>query len=52
MDGQTVLVRRMVAVIVGAVLLLVLIFVVRACNDSRHKEALRNYNLTVSGIAT
>jgi hypothetical protein len=52
MDGQTVLVRRMVAVIVGAVLLLVLIFIVRACNDSRHKESLRNYNLTVSGIAT
>jgi len=52
MDGQTVLVRRMVAVIVGALLLLVLIFVVRACNNSRHKEALRNYNLQVSGIAT
>ena len=52
MDGQTVLVRRMVAVILGAVLLLVLILVVRACNDSRHKEALRNYNLQVSGIAT
>ena len=33
-------------------LLLVLIFVVRACNNSRHKDALRNYNLQVSGIAT
>ena len=42
----------MVAVIVGALLLLVLIFVVRACNNSRHKDALRNYNLQVSGIAT
>jgi hypothetical protein len=52
MDGQTVLVRRMVAVILGALVLLVLIVVVRACNDSRHKEALRNYNLQVSGIAT
>ena len=33
-------------------MLLALVFVVRACNNSRHKEALRNYNLQVSGIAT
>jgi hypothetical protein len=51
-DGQTVLVRRMVAVLVAAALLLVLVLLVDACNDRRHKDALRNYNVQVSGIAT
>ena len=51
-DGQTVLVRRMVAVLVGALILLLLVLAVRACNNSRHRDALRNYNVQVSGIAT
>ncbi|HEX6021661.1 MAG TPA: hypothetical protein VFZ00_06670 [Solirubrobacter sp.] len=42
----------MVAVLVGALILLVLVLLVRACNDRRHKDALRNYNVQVSGIAT
>jgi hypothetical protein len=42
----------MVAVLVGALILLLLVLAVRACNDSRRKEALRNYNVQVSGIAT
>jgi hypothetical protein len=42
----------MVAVFVGALILLLLVLAVRACNTSRHKEALRNYNAQVSGIAT
>jgi hypothetical protein len=50
--GQTVLVRRMVAVIVGAVLLLMLFFLISACNTTRQRNALKDYNRLVSGIAT
>jgi hypothetical protein len=45
-------VRRLVAGAIGLVILLVLFFVVRACNDSRSKNALKDYNLQVGGIAT
>jgi hypothetical protein len=51
-DAQTVLVRRMIAGIVGAVLLLLLFFVVKACNDTRHDNALRDYNRQVANIGT
>jgi hypothetical protein len=51
-DAQTVLVRRMIAGVVGAVLLLVLFFAVRACNDKRHDNALKDYNRQVSNIGT
>jgi hypothetical protein len=42
----------MIAGVVGAVLLLVLFFVVRACNDTRHDNALKDYNRQVSNIGT
>jgi hypothetical protein len=51
-DAQTVLVRRMIAGIVGALILLLLFFGVRACNNSRHKNALSDYNRQVTGIGT
>ncbi len=51
-DPQTVLVRRMVAGIVGVVILLILFFAVRACNNTRRDNALRDYNRQVSGLAT
>jgi hypothetical protein len=50
--SQDVLVRRMVAGIVGAVILLLLFFLVRACNETRHENALKDYNRQVAGIAT
>lgn len=51
-DAQALLVRRIVAVVVGAILLFVLFFIVRACNDTRHDNALKDYNRQVAGIAT
>jgi len=51
-DAQTVLVRRMIAGIVGVVILLILFFLVRACNNTRHDNALRDYNRQVTEIAT
>jgi hypothetical protein len=51
-DAQTVLVRRMIAGIVGALILLILFFGVRACNNSRHKNALSDYTRQVTAIGT
>jgi hypothetical protein len=51
-DAQTVLVRRMIAGIVGLLVLLLLFFGVRACNNSRHKNALRDYTRQVNAIGT
>lgn len=51
-DAQTVLVRRMIAGIVGVLILLALFFLVRACNNTRHDNALRDYNRQVTQIAT
>ena len=51
-DSQALLVRRMVAVVAGAVVLFALFFVVRSCNDSRTDNALKDYNRSVAGIAT
>jgi hypothetical protein len=42
----------MIAGVVGVVLLLVLFFVVKACNDTRHDNALKDYNRQVSNIGT
>ena len=42
----------MVAGIVGVVILLILFFAVRACNNTRRDNALRDYNRQVSGLAT
>jgi hypothetical protein len=41
----------MVAGIIGAVILLVLFFAVRACNNTRRDNALRDYNRQVTGLA-
>jgi hypothetical protein len=51
-DAQAVLVRRMIAGIVGAVVLLLLFFFVKACNDKRHDNALKDYNRQVANIGT
>jgi hypothetical protein len=51
-DAQTVLVRRMIAGIVGLLVLLLLFFGVRACNNSRQKNALRDYTSRVTQIGT
>jgi hypothetical protein len=51
-DAQNVAVRRMVAGIVGLLILILLFVVVRACNDRRHENAMKDYNLQVGGIAT
>ncbi len=50
--AQNMAVRRMVAVVVGLLILILLFVVVRACNDRRHENALKDYNLQVGGIAT
>jgi hypothetical protein len=42
----------MVAGLVGVVILLLLFFLVRACNNTRQENALRDYNRQVSGLAT
>jgi hypothetical protein len=49
-DAQTLLVRRMIAGIFAVLILLVLFFGVRACSNSRHKNALRDYNRQVNQI--
>ena len=51
-DGQTLAVRRIVAVVVGALLLFALFFIVRSCNNTRTDNALKDYNRQVAGIAT
>jgi len=51
-DGQNMAVRRLVAGVAGLVVLILLFVVVRACNDRRHENALKDYTLQVSNIAT
>lgn len=46
------MVRRVVAVGLGALLLFALFFLVRSCNNSRTDNALKDYNRQVAGIAT
>jgi hypothetical protein len=43
--------RRLIALALGVFVLFVLVFAVRACNNSRHKDALREYNRQASNIA-
>ena len=43
-DSQTLMIRRAVALGVGVLVLILLVFVVNACQDSRHKNALKDYN--------
>lgn len=51
-DPQTLLGRRVAAVVVGVLLLFFLFFIVRSCNNSRHDTALKDYNRQVSNLAT
>jgi len=51
-DAQALLVRRIVAVVAGVVLLFILFWIVRGCNDRRHDAALKDYNRQVSNIST
>ncbi len=52
LDSQTVWTRRAVAIGVGLLLLIFLGVVINACQDSRRKNALRNYNDQVSSIVS
>ncbi len=52
MDPQTLWTRRAVAIGVGLLVLVFLVVVVNACQDSRRKNALRDYNNGVSDILT
>jgi hypothetical protein len=49
-DHQTLLVRRFVALGVGILVLLLLIFTVKSCADSRAKNALKDYNEQVGSL--
>lgn len=51
-DAQTLMGRRIVALVVGVALLFFLFFIVRSCNNSRTDNALKDYNRQVGGIAT
>lgn len=49
-DQQTLWTRRAVAIGVGLLLIIFLAVVINACQDSRRKNSLRNYNRSVSEI--
>lgn len=51
-DQQTLRNRRIVAAVGGLVVLILLIIVVHACQDSRHKNALRDWNREASQLVT
>ena len=51
-DSQSVLVRRMVAGIVVLLFIIIAGALIKSCSSNRHKDALREYNRAVSGIAT
>jgi hypothetical protein len=51
-DQQTLLVRRMIAVISIAVVILLLGVGLHSCSTSRHKTALSDYNRQVNNLAT
>jgi hypothetical protein len=51
-DAQSVALRRLVAAVVIGVVLIVLFLFVQSCNGRRHDNALKDYNLQVSNIAT
>ena len=50
-DSQTLLIRRAVAGVGIVVVLLLLVLVVRSCQNSRHENALKDYNRQLSTIA-
>jgi hypothetical protein len=49
-DPQQLLVRRLVAAGVGLVVIIVLVFSIQGCLDSRTKQALKDYNRDVAGL--
>jgi hypothetical protein len=49
-DPQQLLVRRLVAAGVGVVVIIVLVFSIQGCLDSRTKQALKDYNRDVAGL--
>jgi hypothetical protein len=51
-DPQTIWTRRAIAAGVGILLFIFLVVVVNACQDSRRKNALRNYNDKATGIVS
>jgi hypothetical protein len=52
LDPQTVWTRRAVAIGVGLLLVIFLAVVINACQDSRRKNALRNYNREAAAIVS
>jgi hypothetical protein len=51
-DQQALLVRRLGAVVIIVVFILVLGLLVHSCSTSRHKSALQTYNTQVNNVAT
>jgi hypothetical protein len=49
-DQQTLLVRRGVAVAAGVIVLILLVLLINACQDSRRKNALRDWNREASTL--
>jgi hypothetical protein len=51
-DSQTLMIRRIVAVALGLLVLILLIIAVKSCRDSAHENALRDYNQQISSIGS
>jgi hypothetical protein len=51
-DSQTLMIRRIVAVGLGLLVLILLIIAVKSCRDSAHENALRDYNQQISSIGS
>lgn len=49
-DPQQLLVRRLVAAGIGLLVIVLLVFGVKGCLDSRHEQALKDYNRDVASI--
>ena len=51
-DSQTLMIRRIVAVGLGLLVLILLIIAVKSCRDSAHENSLRDYNQQISSIGS
>jgi len=49
-DSQTLMIRRAVALGLGLLLVILLGFVIKTCQNSRHENALKDYNRQISSI--
>src|SRR5215213_2508971 len=49
-DSQTLMMRRAIAIGGGLLLLVLLVVLVNACQDSRHKNALRDWNREATAL--